>query len=252
MSIRPLPIALVVVVAGAAVVAATRTPDAPPRAAPVARQPDTAPFGADDPRGDLPPDHPPIGAAGGPNGDLPPDHPPIGAAGGPNGDLPPDHPPASASGGGAPAADDDASIAWKVPDAWKTVPNPSSMRLATYRVPSAKGSDEPVDVSVTRAGGSTDANVQRWVGQFSEASPEKRTEKKVHGIKVTVVEIAGTFAGGGMMGGANAGPRAGWALLGAVVEAPGTPYFFKMTGPAATVAAARPAFDALVASIAPR
>ena len=35
------------------------------------------------------------------------------------------------------------------------------------------------------------------------------------------------------------------------VERAGSPYFFKLTGPAATVRGARPAFDALVESVVP-
>jgi hypothetical protein len=135
-----------------------------------------------------------------------------------------------------------------VPDAWKTVPNTSSMRIATYRVPRAQGDTDDADVSVTRAGGGTEANIRRWVGQFDEAGQDKRTEKTVRGLKITTVEVSGTFIGGGMMGGAS-GPKKGWALLGAIVETPGSPYFFKLTGPAASVRAARPAFDALLTSV---
>jgi len=39
-----------------------------------------------------------------------------------------------------------------------------------------------------------------------------------------------------------------YALLGAIVETPGGPWFFKMTGPRATVEAARRGFDDLVDS----
>ena len=41
------------------------------------------------------------------------------------------------------------------------------------------------------------------------------------------------------------------ALLGAIVEVGGSLWFFKMTGPAKTVAAARPEFDKLVSSFKP-
>jgi hypothetical protein len=47
------------------------------------------------------------------------------------------------------------------------------------------------------------------------------------------------------------GKRAGYRLLGAIVEGPGGLIFFKFTGPAPTVAAAQAEFDALVASIVP-
>ncbi len=141
------------------------------------------------------------------------------------------------------------AVGWKVPEKWRTVPNPSTMRIATYRVPAAPGAEE-AEMSVARAGGSVDDNIERWVGQFQEAAKETRAVKKVHGVKVTIVELGGTYLGGGAMGGAPVS-HTGWSLLAAIVESAGSPYFFKLTGPAATVRAARPAFDALVESVAP-
>jgi hypothetical protein len=170
--------------------------------------------------------------------------------------LPPGHPPmdpnAQQPGQAAmPPVDDAATITWKTPSTWSSMPNPSSMRLATFRVPRASGATEDADLAVTRAGGSTDANITRWIGQFSDHDKETRTEKTVHGLKVTVVEVSGTYlAGGGMMGGPST-PKTGWTLLAAIVEAPGTPYFFKLTGPSASVKGAQAAFGAMVDSITP-
>jgi hypothetical protein len=126
------------------------------------------------------------------------------------------------------------------------------MRIATYRVPRAAGITDDADLAVTRAGGSTDANIERWVGQFDVHGKETRTEKTVHGLKITVVEMSGTFGGGGgaMMQGAST-PKPGWSLLAAIVEAPGTPYFFKLTGPSASIAAARTSFAALLDTVSP-
>ncbi len=47
----------------------------------------------------------------------------------------------------------------------------------------------------------------------------------------------------------STGKKAGYRLVGAIVEAPEGNVFFKLTGPAPTVAAAQADFDALVASI---
>jgi hypothetical protein len=220
-------IALAVVLAGAAAFAVARRDEAPAHdvsaSAPAAPEP-PAPA---DPHGTMSPPGDPHGAAG-----LPADHPPIG----PDDKVLPD--------------EEEPAVTWKVPEAWKTMPNPSPMRIATYRVPRASGDADDADVSVTRAGGGTEANIERWLGQFDDAGQDKRSQKTVRGLKVTIVEVAGTFLGGGMMGAAPA-PKKGWALLGAIVETPGAPYFFKLTGPSASVRAARPAFDALVASITP-
>jgi hypothetical protein len=165
-------------------------------------------------------------------GMLPPNHPPIGGAMSPH--------------GSAPAADDEAaSLVWTKPAAWDDAPNASSMRLATYRVPGG------AEVSVSRAGGNTEANIQRWVGQFDPVGRQARAEKTSHGVRVITVDLAGTYVGGGMAMGTQTEARPDWAMVAAIAQGPGLPYFFKMTGPAGAVRAARTAFDHLVDSIAP-
>lgn len=191
------------------------------------------------------PPPPPAAAlpAEGDNQPLPPNHPPIGnAPGDPHG------------GGGAGAGHDDnaaapATITWKVPPRWKEIPNTSSMRIATYRVPHAAGEETDADVSVMQAGGSVESNVERWIGQFGpEAkSKSKSAKKKIGQFEVTIVEAEGTYGG---MGGGKAEENA--ALLGAIVETPDMPHFFKITGSKKTVQSARAELDALLASIAPK
>jgi hypothetical protein len=156
---------------------------------------------------------------------------------------------AAAAPGAAPdlrAPDEPPAITWTVPSAWKTAPNPSSMRVATYKVAHTGADAEDADVSVVRAGGTADANIARWREQFEGAVKETRTVKTVHGLKVTIVEINGTYLGGA---GGSATSRPGWSLVAAIVETPQLPYFFKLTGPAATARGARASFDKLVESI---
>ncbi len=166
--------------------------------------------------------------------------------------LPPNHPPIAAASGASPHAagampnaenQSPPSVDWKVPSGWQSVANPNPMRLATFRTA------EGAEVSVARAGGQVDANITRWAQQFEGAPKPERTEKDVHGLHVTVVHLAGTYAGG--MGATEPEQHQGWAMLAAIVEAPGAPYFFKVIGPAGSVDAARPSFDAFVDSIAP-
>lgn len=165
--------------------------------------------------------------------------------------LPPNHPPIT--GTSTPLverpSDGPATLVWKVPSKWTVAPNASTMRLATYRVPPA-GASDAAELTVVRAGGSTDANLQRWVDQFTNAEPAKRTKQKVGGFDVSLLEVSGTFTAGAM-GQTPAGPRRDWMLLGAVVETPEGAYFFKLTGPRASVRAARSDFDALIKSLAP-
>ena len=148
-----------------------------------------------------------------------------------------------------PPNDDPPAIAWTVPPAWHTLPNPSSMRIATYGVPHAAGDAVDAEVSVSRAGGDMASNIDRWTGQFQGAGEPKQQSHTVKGLTVTVVEIEGTYTNGMDP---SAKPRTGWALLAAIVKTPGMPYFFKMTGPAATVHAARAVFTTMIDGIQPR
>jgi hypothetical protein len=169
--------------------------------------------------------------------ELPPGHPPIGAG-------------VAAHGTALPPANEAPSVTWTAPGSWSALANPTSMRLATYRVPRAAGDTEDAEVTVTRAGGTTEANIERWLNQFDDRGKDTRSKKNVRGLQVTVVEVSGTYLGSGMMAGPSV-PHPGWTLLGAVVEAPGTPYFVKVTGPAATVRSSRAAFGALLDSLTP-
>jgi hypothetical protein len=173
-------------------------------------------------------------------GRLPPNHPPLPQGSSPNGAGAMPAMPAMSAG------DDDPAIAWTVPSGWQNAPNASAMRLATYHPSPA------VDVSVSRAGGATDANIQRWLHQFDGAAVPKRTDTTVKGIDVHEVEVSGTYLGGGMMTGTASEPHPGWSLVGAVVETKGSHYFFKMVGPADQVGSAKAGFDALVHSITPK
>lgn len=145
-------------------------------------------------------------------------------------------------------------IAWDVPAKWKELPNPNAMRLATYQIPRAEGDPEDAEVSVMRVGGSVEANIGRWKGQFDPMKPEssRRFERDVAGLKVTIYEVAGSYTGMVMRGQVNK-PKEGWAMVAAIVEGSGgDPWFFKLTGPEKTVAAARADFESLTNSLRPK
>jgi hypothetical protein len=143
------------------------------------------------------------------------------------------------------------ALEWKAPARWQIAPNASTMRLATYRIPHVQGDSVDPELSIIRAGGSVEANADRWVGQFDAAGQKtaKRSVRKVGAFDVTIVEVEGTYSGGM---GKDSGPASGWALLGAIVPTAEMPHFFKLTGPAKSVAAARADFDAFVGGITPR
>jgi hypothetical protein len=144
------------------------------------------------------------------------------------------------------------AIVWTVPAPWLEAPNPNAMRIATYRAPHVAGDAEDAELSIARAGGDVEANIQRWLEQFRGAHSARRTEQTVGGLPVTVLAVEGTYADtASTMQGSESRSQVGWGLLGAIIEAPGLPYFFKLTGPAATIRASRPSFEKLIASVRP-
>jgi len=147
-------------------------------------------------------------------------------------------------------------ITWVDPAGLRRVPPKSPMRKASYEVPRAAGDTEDGELAVfyfgPGQGGGIDANVDRWVKQFAgvPAGDVKRADRQANGLREHTVEIVrGTFDPGQMAMGGATGPKKDYALLGAIVEAPSGAYFFKMTGPAHTVAAAKTAFYSLLDSI---
>jgi hypothetical protein len=135
-------------------------------------------------------------------------------------------------------------LTWTVPKRWTVAANPSTFRIATYKVPHAPKDADDAEVSVSQAGGSLNDNIERWEKQFEGAPKAKRSEKTVAGLKITIVDIRGTYLGG--MGGAP--KKEGMVMLAAIIPTE-TPHFFKLTGTEATVKAAEPDFNELVASM---
>ncbi|MDQ3009486.1 MAG: hypothetical protein M3X11_02100 [Acidobacteriota bacterium] len=155
------------------------------------------------------------------------------------------------SGGGTSASD----IKWIAPSRWQNGPE-KPMRTATYLIPAAAGDSEGGECAVfLNIGGGVDANIKRWIGQFEQpdggSSEAKATQKKetVNGLPVTMVDLTGTFVGGGMAMGQPAVKKTNYRLLGAIIEGPNGEVFFKMTGPAKTIAAAQSEFQVLVKSV---
>jgi hypothetical protein len=149
-----------------------------------------------------------------------------------------------------------AGIQWSVPAGWQ-VAAARPMRVATYRIAPAAGDEEPAECAVyffgTGQGGSVEANLDRWATQFAQpdgrpAAPEGQN-RKVAGLNVHTIRVQGTYlaAGGPMAPVSQTKPN--YAMLGAIVEAPQGLVFFKLTGPARTVSAAQPDFEAMFATL---
>ena len=148
-----------------------------------------------------------------------------------------------------------AGLKWTPPAGWKSS-GATSMRAATYPVAPVQGDQDGAECAVyffgLGQGGSIEANIDRWEGQFKtpdgKPAPAKVTKITIHGLPVTTIDVSGEYSG-------MAGPSAtsavhvpGYRLLGAIVESPGGNVFIKFTGSAKTMAANQPKFQQLLDS----
>ncbi len=203
---------------------------------------------------ELPPGHPSVA--------LPPGHPPAsgmpaGMAGGMPGGMPGAM---GASGIALPPVDPQgglgaAGLIWDAPASWIAQPPANPMRRAQYRVPGTAGDGELVVFYFgPNQGGPPLDNAQRWAMQFAQPSGAdplsalKTRNGDIHGIPALFVETTGTY-NPGTMSAAPAAAMANWALLGVVAEGGDANWFFKFTGPKATVEAERAAFEAMIGSV---
>jgi len=157
-----------------------------------------------------------------------------------------------ASAAEAPATFQVSEFTFKRPPGWEWIETSSSMRKAQLKVPSP---DKKENAEVVfyyfgqGGGGGTQANVDRWLGQFQE--PKEQIKAKVEAVtvnnrKVTYVQAEGTYLSG-MPGGAKT-PQPNTILLGAVLESDSGNVFVKMTGPAALTKASIAEFKQMVES----
>lgn len=163
-------------------------------------------------------------------------------------------PKSGGSGGAAGATASAAGVSWSIPEGW-AVMGPRPMRAATYLIGEGDNESEcAVFFFGTGQGGDVQSNISRWIGQFQQPDGSDSKAKAqtghldVNGLHVTTIDLTGTYMSGGMMGQAPV-PKPGFRLLGAIVEAPEGPLFFKLTGPEKAIAEIKPDFDNLIANL---
>jgi len=92
-------------------------------------------------------------------------------------------------------------------------------------------------------GGSIQANIDRWIGQF-QGTPESETEKVELGDReVTFLTATGTFmqSSGGPFAGEKT-PKADYTMLAAILPSQQGDVYLKLTGPSDSVSAMEDAF----------
>jgi hypothetical protein len=147
---------------------------------------------------------------------------------------------------------------YKVPQGWLSEHPSSSMRAAQYKLPKAE--DDREDASLVlyyfgaAQGGSVQANIDRWIGQMEQpdgGSSKDRAKIEtltVNGLKVTTVDLRGTYTAEMSPGSGTRNNSSNYRLRAAIVETPKGAYFAKLIGPEKTVSRWEQAFAAYVNS----
>jgi len=145
------------------------------------------------------------------------------------------------------------------PAKWKVVQPANNIVEHEFAIPAADGDERDGRMTIMGAGGSVEANIERWYAQFSTADggrvkPEKAKVIDVDGAKGHIVDITGTYNDmpGGPFGRGGAVKREDYRMIGAIIETKNAgKYFLKFYGPKDTVAANEKAFMEMVKSFKP-
>lgn len=148
-------------------------------------------------------------------------------------------------------------VAITAPEGWHKKQPRVRIIAYEYAVPAADGDENDGRMTVMLAGGSIDANVQRWYGQFKQpdggdTSKVATVEKKeIADHDVHLVDVSGTFLD-------RRGPvapavsREEYRMLAAIVETKQGNFFIKFYGPQKTVEEQEAVFMQMIEGMATR
>jgi hypothetical protein len=153
-----------------------------------------------------------------------------------------------------------AALKFTAPDGWVPKTPSSTMRLAEFALPKVAGDAEDATATVYffgGQGGSVQANLDRWIGQMaqpgggsSKDTARTTTLASTGGLKITLVDVSGTYVAEMTPGSAERFNKPGFRQLAAVVDTPAGPHFVKVVGPAKTVATWEASVTAFLKSLA--
>ena len=144
-------------------------------------------------------------------------------------------------------------LAYDVPRDWRVVETSSAMRLAQWSY--GARSEIVVFYFGEGQGGSIEANVERWYGQFqqpdggSTRERAKVTKSKAGELSITRVDVEGTYAAPIRPDAAERHNEPGYRMIAAVVEGPSGPWFIRFLGPAKEVSAGETSFEAFLSGL---
>lgn len=127
------------------------------------------------------------------------------------------------------------TIQFTVSGDWEQVRPKSNVIDVEIKVARLEKDQQDGRLTISGAGGTIEANLERWKGQFSENSADPKLEiKTIAGQQVHLIDLVGTFvdAPGGPFSNAPKVERKDYRMLGAIVQTSNRGnYFVKFYGP---------------------
>ena len=139
--------------------------------------------------------------------------------------------------------------------AWRGQEPSSSMRVAQYALEGPGGEASLVVFHFGSAGGTVEANFERWLGQFagpdgSPAEADVSRSGSVGDLPLHELRVTGRYVAEVTPGSEERHDEADWRLLAAIVETPVGAYYLKLVGPEATVRGHTEAWEAYLEALA--
>ena len=135
---------------------------------------------------------------------------------------------------------------FKAANDWVAEKPSSSMRVAQYKLPKVEGDREDASLVLyyfgATQGGTAQANIDRWISQMQQPDGSSSKDKAksesvtINGLKVTTVDVSGTYTAEMAPGSGTFHNDTNYRLRTAVIETPKGNYFVKLAGPAKTIA----------------
>jgi len=143
-------------------------------------------------------------------------------------------------------------IKMQAPAQWARKQPASKIVVYEFGAPAAKDDSSDGRCTFMQAGGGVEANIDRWIGQFSQPDKTstkdkaKISKKQVQGMEIHYVQLSGTFKDQPRGPFGPTVDRENYTMLGAIVVTPQAEFFVKFYGPNRTIAEHQRAFEEML------
>ena len=134
----------------------------------------------------------------------------------------------------------DGKFHFVAPGTWTKVKPKFAFYHAEFKIPKVEGDTNDGRITFSQVGGSIDANLDRWVGQFKDvdngSDAVKKMSKEIADTKVQIIHIEGNFMEGAGGPFSPKTERSDYVLMGAALETEsGSNVYIKAYGPRKTM-----------------